>query len=131
MPEFTSIDTTEERRKTKTGASRHSRKGKGRYDLLPFLSLDELAKHFEMGAEAHGDRNWENGMDLSWFFDSAQRHLSQYMRCRLTCEAPAENHLIAAAWNVLCMRQTEMMIEKGLLPKKLDDLPGGRRGKGV
>jgi hypothetical protein len=35
-----------------------------------------------------------------------------------------EDHLAAAAWNVMAMIHTEERVAAGLLPDGLDDLPG-------
>ena len=63
-----------------TGAVRDRQAGKGRFDLLPALAVTRLARHFEKGAAKYGDRNWEQGIPLSRFLDSALRHLFAYLR---------------------------------------------------
>ena len=45
-----------------TGAHRDSNIGKGRYDLIPPISLKRLADVYERGADKYGARNWEKGM---------------------------------------------------------------------
>ena len=52
-------------------ATRNARKGKGRYDLISPRAMRRLARVFEDGAEGHGDRNWEQGILMSRFIDSA------------------------------------------------------------
>lgn len=101
-----------------TGGQRDRQEGKGRYDLLPPDAIHRLAQHFEGGAIKYNDRNWEKGLPLSRFLDSATRHLFQYLG-----GDREEDHMIAAAWNALCFVQTQIWIEQGLLPKELDDLP--------
>lgn len=113
-----SIKASGRKREFPTGSVRDDRTGKGRWDLLPFLALQKLAVHFEKGAEHYGDRNWEKGQPIMGYFDSALRHLSQHI-----IGLRDEPHLVAAAWNLLCALQTEEMIERGLLPKELDDRP--------
>lgn len=85
-----------------TGAKREDKTGKGRCDLLPPAALIRLSKHFEKGAKDHGDRNWELGVPMSSFIDSGLRHLLQYMNGQTN-----EDHLCAAAWNILCALETE------------------------
>lgn len=85
-----------------TGAKREDKTGKGRCDLLPPAALIRLSKHFEKGAKDHGDRNWELGVPMSSFIDSGLRHLLQYMNGQTD-----EDHLCAAAWNILCALDTE------------------------
>jgi hypothetical protein len=90
------------RRQFNTGAVRDMQEGKGRCDLLPAAALLRLARHFEAGAKKYGDRNWEKGIPLDSFIDSAMRHLLKYMDGQKD-----EDHLCAAAWNLLCAMWTE------------------------
>lgn len=83
------------RREFATGAVRDMAKGKGRYDLLPWEAIEELAKHCERGAIKYGERNREKGIPISSLIDSALRHLSKYMQ-----GAQDEPHLVAAMWNI-------------------------------
>lgn len=108
-----------ERRKFSTGAVRDVKDNKGRYDLLPFLALRDLAIHYEKGARKYSDRNWENGIPTNEFFDSGLRHLSQFI-----LGYKDEDHLIAAIWNLIGLRETLIRIhELEILPKELDTLP--------
>ncbi len=101
-----------------TGSVRDSREGKGRYDLLPTRAIRRLAQHFERGAKRYSDRNWEKGQHLQSYMDSALRHAFSYLEGKRD-----EDHAAAAAWNILCMIDTEERIRAGILPKELDDLP--------
>ena len=101
-----------------TGARRDLRSGKGRYDLLPVLATMRLAKHFEGGAIKYGIRNWEKGIPLSSYMDSAMRHLYKYL-----VGMRDEDHLVACVWNLMCLMDTETSILVGTLPKELNDLP--------
>lgn len=85
-----------------TGAIREDKTGKGRCDLLPMCALIRLSKHFEEGVKTHGERNWENGIPMHSFLDSALRHLFRYIDGQTD-----EDHLCAAAWNVICAMWTE------------------------
>lgn len=101
-----------------TGSRRDTREGKGRFDLLPMRALTRLARHFEAGAMKYGERNWEKGQPLSRYLDSATRHACKYIEGQRD-----EDHLIAAAWNLMCAADTEERIREGLLPHELADLP--------
>ena len=101
-----------------TGSRRDSRDGKGRYDLLPVYALKRLARHFENGAKKYTERNWERGQPLSRYLDSAIRHAFEFLG-----GSRDEDHAAAAAWNILCMIETEQRIREGRLPLSLDDLP--------
>lgn len=118
MAEFGDLKDSGERQAFVTGAQRDVQGGKGRYDLLPVLALRRLAVVLEKGAEKYDPRNWEKGMPLSRFMDSGLRHLFKYLE-----GWNDEDHAAQALWNIACMIQTSEMIERGLLPPELDDLP--------
>lgn len=101
-----------ERTEFKTGAVRDMHVGKGRYDLLPWNAIHELAIHCENGALKYGERNCEKGIPLHSLLDSGIRHLSCFMRGQT-----AENHLRAALWNIA------MAIETELNHPELQDIP--------
>jgi hypothetical protein len=107
-----------ERFEFSTGAVRDAQVGKGRFDLLPLMAVWKLAKHYEVGCLKYGDRNWEKGIPLSRYYDSAMRHLLKHM-----AGLRDENHLMAAAWNLMCAIETLHRIEGGILPADLDDMP--------
>lgn len=107
-----------ERREFETGAVRDREEGKGRYDLLPFLAIRRLAEHFEAGAKKYSERNWEKGIPISSFIDSALRHLSKFI-----LGENDEPHLVAALWNIACAVETLERINLGILPDELNDLP--------
>ena len=92
----------QEMRTFKTGAKRSIEEGKGRYDLLPWDAIHELARHCERGAKIYGERNCEKGIPMSSLLDSAIRHLSCYMR-----GMDDEPHLVAAMWNIAFAIWTE------------------------
>lgn len=79
-----------------TGAVRDIQTGKGRYDLLPWQAIHQVAIHCERGAIKYGERNVDKGIPIHSLVDSAIRHLSRYLQAEND-----ENHLAAAAWNVL------------------------------
>lgn len=88
--------------KFKSGAIREDKTGKGRCDLLPMCSLERLSKYFEKCLDQHPERNWEKGIPMHSFLDSGIRHLFKYMDGQTD-----EDHLCAAAWNILCAMWTE------------------------
>jgi hypothetical protein len=100
------------------GAVRDAQEGKGRMDLLPIRALFEVAKVFEAGAKKYAVRNWEKGIPLARYMDSALRHAMKHLR-----GDKDEPHLAMATWNLLCCLDTQMRIEEGLLPEVLNDLP--------
>lgn len=92
-----------ERREWKTGAKRDMSEGKGRFDLLPWTAVMEVAKHSENGAKKYGEHNVDKGIPIHSFVDSAFRHLAKYNE-----GWEDEPHLVAAAWNLLWAIQTEI-----------------------
>jgi hypothetical protein len=107
-----------EKRVFATGATKQYAEGKGTPVLIPGDGYLELAKHFEAGAKAHGDRNWEKGIPLSELINSLERHIAQE-KMGLT----DERHDRAMAWEALVYLTTKIRIERGLLPVELDDMP--------
>lgn len=84
-----------------TGAVRDTG-GKGRCDLLPHSALLRVARHMENSLEIHEERNWERGLPMHCFLDSAMRHVFKYMDGQTD-----EDHLAAAATNLLMALWTE------------------------
>jgi hypothetical protein len=106
-----------------TGAVRDGREDKGRFDLLPPMTLFRLAKHFDAGCQKYGDRNWEKGIPLSKYFDSAFRHMQKHLM-----GFTDENHMTATLWNIACYIETYDRIKLGILPPHLDDMPNAFAG---
>ena len=114
---YTSVKDSGQRQEFSTGAKRDTQGGKGRFDLLPGHALTRLARHFENGAIKYGDSNWRKGMPLNRYLDSAFRHLVKFMDGERD-----EDHATAVVWNMMCLIETEHMINNGVLPKDLDTL---------
>lgn len=102
-----------------SGAVRENKTGKGRCDLLPMCALLRLSKHYENGSADHGERNWEKGLPMHSFLDSAIRHLLKYMDGQTD-----EDHLCAAAWNILgAMWTEEKRPEMQDIPTRMGKIP--------
>lgn len=56
----------------------------------------DLSVHYKNGALKYAERNWEKGLPIHSFIDSAIRHL-----CKEILGWTDEPHLIACAWNVV------------------------------
>ena len=106
------------RQEFNTGAVRDTQDDKGRYDLLPPHALRRVAQVFQRGAEKYAERNWEKGIPVSRYMDSALRHTFAALD-----RQEDEDHLGQAAWNILCAIQTQYWANNGTLPAGLDDLP--------
>jgi len=119
MVKYNKVTDSGKRRKFgKDRAVRDVATGKGRYDLISPIAIQRLAEHYENGAIKYKDRNWEKGMPLSVYLDSAERHLTKFREGHRE-----EDHMSAVAWNAFGLIHTQEMIKRGLLPKEFDDLP--------
>jgi hypothetical protein len=57
----------------------------------------DLAKHFESGAKKYGERNWQKGIPVRCYIDSAVRHYLKFLR-----GDQDEPHDRAFMWNIVC-----------------------------
>ncbi len=78
------------------GATRDSREGKGRFDLISPHFLKRIAKVLEKGAINHGDHNWKGGIKYSRLIDSSLRHITQY-----NSGMRDEDHIVQAVCNLM------------------------------
>ncbi len=62
-----------------------------------YSALERIAKRFEYGAKKYGDDNWRKGIPVNCYLDSSVRHY-----CHHLMGLTNEDHIAAAAWNVLC-----------------------------
>lgn len=63
----------------------------------PFTMMLEVAKHFEAGAKKYGEYNWQKGIPVHSYIDSAVRHYLKWLR-----GDEDEPHDSAFVWNILC-----------------------------
>lgn len=75
---------------------------KGRFDLLPWYAIHDVARHSAEGALKYGERNVDLGIPQRSLLDSAIRHIVRYIHGETD-----EPHLRAAAWNVLWALEQE------------------------
>jgi hypothetical protein len=61
----------------------------------------EVAKHFEEGAKKYGENNWQKGIPVRCYIDSAVRHYVKWLR-----GDQDEPHDRAFCWNILCAMWT-------------------------
>ena len=70
---------------------------KGMLKLHGFAQMCmDLSVHYKNGADKYAERNWEKGLPIHSFIDSAIRHL-----CKDILGWDDEPHLIACVWNVV------------------------------
>ncbi|MDD3049739.1 MAG: DUF5664 domain-containing protein [Candidatus Cloacimonetes bacterium] len=68
-------------------------------DLITMMI--ETSKHFEDGAKKYGENNWQKGIPVHCYIDSAVRHLLKDNRGDTD-----EPHDRAFVWNILCCMWT-------------------------
>jgi hypothetical protein len=71
-----------------------------------------------MGAAKYAERNWERGMPFTRCVASLKRHVMRYQQGKRD-----EDHLAAIMFNAMALIHYEEMIERGLLPSELNDMP--------
>ena len=77
------------------------------YNVLTFYTIQkrsnwstillEVSKHFEEGAKKYGENNWQKGIPVKCYIDSAIRHYLKYIR-----GDQDEPHDRAFCWNIMC-----------------------------
>lgn len=67
------------------------------YDGAIETMVLETAKHFEQGAKKYGENNWQKGLPVNCYIDSAIRHYLKYRR-----GDKDEPHDRAFVWNIMC-----------------------------
>lgn len=65
-------------------------------EAYPTMFL-EVAKHFEDGAVKYGENNWQKGIPVHCYIDSAVRHYLKWLR-----GDKDEPHDRAFVWNLMC-----------------------------
>lgn len=63
----------------------------------PYSMFLEVSIHFEQGAKKYGENNWQKGIPVQCYIDSAIRHYLKYER-----GDKDEPHDRAFVWNILC-----------------------------
>lgn len=75
--------------------------GKAPLDLLPYDSLEEIAKVLDFGAKKYTRGNWSNGIKESRLIAAALRHIHQYNSGMDLDEESGVSHAAHAACNLL------------------------------
>jgi hypothetical protein len=106
------------RREFITGAVRDRGTGKGKPSLCPNFVFWLVSRIYEDGALKYSARNWEKGMPLSEYLDSAERHIA-----KLKAGLRDEPHASQAIWNLVGYVFTSTLIKLGYRPQILNDMP--------
>ena len=101
-----------------TGAQRDRQYGKGKPSLVPNWVIWLVSRVYEDGSIKYAARNWEMGMPLSNYIDSAERHLA-----KLKVGMRDEPHASQVIWNMIGYIFTGWLIKIGKRPAELNDMP--------
>ena len=64
---------------------------KPRYDLIPSVALEALARRYALGAERYGEYNWQKGLPFNDVFNHMQDHMEHFKQWVLEPLAAAEH----------------------------------------
>lgn len=87
-------------------------------DYLHPLVYQRVGKWLALGASKYEERNWEQGIPISRCVASLYRHV-----LALKVGKTDEDHAAAVFTNCMFIIHYKIMIERGVLPKQLDDMP--------
>jgi hypothetical protein len=112
-----------------TGAKRDNREGKGAFHWMPWDALWLVSNIYEKGNKGRSenpnkdghDRNWEKGMPILDYLQSAMNHITAHIS-----GDRSEPHISQAIWNLLNYLQVSIWIMLGFRPKELNQLPDHR-----
>jgi hypothetical protein len=102
----------------KNMAIRDTSDDKSRPDLISPFAEDRLGHWLRMGARKYAERNWEKGMPFSRCAASLKRHVMKFQQ-----GMNDEDHLAAIMFNSMAIIHYQEMIERGVLPAELNDMP--------
>jgi len=70
-------------------------------ELLPYESLEEIAKVLAFGAKKYKRANWANGIEMSRLLSASMRHIGQFNSGENYDKESQTLHLANAACNLL------------------------------
>ena len=115
-----------QRRTFATGSVRDRGDLKPRPDLISPFALMRVGEHMRKGAAKYGVLTWQLGQPFSEVTASMFRHLLQWEQ-----GDEEEDHLAAIVFGAQALMHYREMIDRGVLPPELDDMPRYRPAKTV
>ena len=106
------------RQQFSSGAVRDTAEGKPMLGLIPGWPLLAWGWVMAAGAKKYAARNWEQGMPISRYIESAKRHIELYQ-----LGFRDEPHLWQALWNIGSAVHTQVLVYIGVYPKEFYDMP--------
>jgi len=106
------------RQEFQTGAVRDTAAGKPMLGLLPGWAMLAYGWIMEAGAKKYAARNWEKGMPVSRYLESAKRHIELYQ-----IGFRDEPHLWQAFWNIGGAIHTVILVYLKIYPANFYDMP--------
>lgn len=86
------------------GSFRENSLGKGIFHAIPPIAMKRLSQRYELGQVKYGKSEaFKDGIPVSRNFDSAMRHLWQYLD-----GDNSEDHLAAIVWNCFAIMEMEV-----------------------
>ena len=86
------------------------------FHLLRAVGLRRLARRFQLGATAYGDKNWlrslERESDAAVFCREAFNHLMEHALKCSNGEEPFDDHLAAIMWGAQAIMEAEDKFKK-------------------
>ena len=107
-----------DRRTFATGSVRDRGDLKPRPDMISPFALMRVGEHMRKGATKYGPLNWQLGQPFSEVTASMHRHLLQWEQ-----GDQDEDHLAAIVFGAQALIHYREMIDRGVLPAELDDMP--------
>lgn len=74
-----------------------------RFDLIPPDALEQVARHYGVGAAKYEANQYRRGYEYSKSYGAMQRHLNQWWNGEDNDEETGSSHLAAAAWHCLTL----------------------------
>jgi len=121
MKKFQLTSSGKEQSFGKNMAVRDTAANKPRPDLISPFAEERQGHWLRMGAQRYTERNWEAGMPFTRCMASLKRHVMRYQQGERE-----EDHLAAIMFNAMALIHYEEMIERGVLPAELNDMPNYR-----
>lgn len=73
------------------------------FSLIPVQALEQVARHYGVGAKKYAPHNWRAGYEWSKSYDALQRHANAFWRGEDTDQETGSPHMAAVAFHALTL----------------------------